>query len=118
MKKGTKKTLGAGLLLTSVILGVVLYKRSKQPSTSGLAALSPNQAKQARLVRQFAKRMGRDLTPKPVVVEKVLPNGMTQSFARKYVGWLNDRSAQRGTKYTHKHISPSSLALPVDQAVR
>jgi hypothetical protein len=42
---------------------------------------------------------------------------MTQEYARKYKKWLDDRSRRLGSKYTHKHISPSSMALPVDEAV-
>ena len=117
MKKSTKKGLGVAAILGAAIGGLVMWRRSKS-NAAGLAALSPNQQKQARIVRQFAKRMGRDLKPKPVVVERVLPNGMTQSYARKYLAWLNKRARERGTTYTHKHISPSSLALPVDEAVR
>lgn len=115
MKRTTKQTLGAGLLLGSLLTGVFLYKRSKQPGMSkGLAGFTPKQIRHARIVRQMAKRQGIDLKPKPKVVEKVLPNGMTQSYAKKYVEWLRTRVKHP----TYKHISPSSLALPVDEAVR
>lgn len=114
MKKSTKETLGAGLLLGSLILGVAVYRRSK----GGTKGFTTGQLQHARYVRQWAKRAGKDISPKPVVAEKVLPNGMTQEYARKYVAWLNNRAKVHGSKYTHKHISPSSLALPVGEAVR
>jgi len=117
MKKSTKKALGAALLGLAVVGGVILYKRSTQPGLS-TEGFTTGQLKHARHVRQMAAWMGKDISPKTVVEEKVLANGMTQGYARKYMAWLNDRAQQRGKSYTHKHISPSSLALPTDEAVR
>lgn len=118
MKKlSKKKKLGLGLLVGGIVVGVIVWQRSKQPSLS-TEGFTMGQLRQARYIRQWAKRAGKDLSPKPVVYEKVLPNGMTQEYARKYMSWLHGRAQERGKSYTHKHISPSSLALPVGEAVR
>ena len=87
MKKSTKQTLGAGLLIGSIIVGVFLYKRGKQPQN--VEGLTAGQARRARVIRNFAARRGIDITPKKQVVERVLPNGMTPSYARKYKAWLD-----------------------------
>jgi len=107
--------LGLGMIAGAAILGAAWLLRSSSSSTSGF---TPAQRRHARHVRQWAKWAGKDISEKPQTAERVLPNGMTRSYAKKYLAYLNERQARLGTRYTYKHISPNSMALPVGEAVR
>jgi hypothetical protein len=119
MKKSTKQTLGAGFLLTSVILAVVAYKRSKQPGLSTgvtrvFGKLTVKDLRRKRISQQLAAMRGD--TAKEIDysnAERVLPNGMTQSFARSY------RSALLGRQKTRKYryFSSKTMGLPADKVV-
>ncbi|MHC4643879.1 MAG: hypothetical protein ACYTBJ_00155 [Planctomycetota bacterium] len=113
MKKSTKKLLGGLVLVGSVIGGYIMWKRAQEMGFGALG-MTENQARQARIVRQMAKWKGMDLTPKPVTYERVLPNGMTQEFARKYLDFLESRKKP----ITYRHFSPTSMGLPTDEVVR
>jgi hypothetical protein len=119
MKRQTKQTLGAGLLLGSVILGVFLYKRSRQPglSTDGvtrvLGAITEKELRRGRRIRQMMALKGETPKVRDNRVERVLPNGMTQKFARKYRQMLLDRKKQPKVRY----YSSEGMGLPHDKVV-
>lgn len=119
MKKSTKQTLGAGLLLGSIITAIVLHKRMKQPGLSTgvtrvIGKLSDKDFRRKRIMQQVAAMRG----DKPRSVdyskpEKVLPNGMTQRFARKYRNVLLGRQKKEKVRY----FSSKTMGLPADKVV-
>lgn len=118
MKNKTKQTLGAGLLLSSVILGVFLYKRSRQPglstgATRVFGAITKQELRRGRRIRQMMALRGDVPKVKDNRVEKVLPNGMTQSFARKYRAALLGRQKKQKVR----HYSSDNMGLPHDKVV-